>query len=215
VHAFLQRYGLVGKIRVNLEANHALLASTAFLHEIRYAFANDLFGSLDANRGDPLVGWDTDQFPTNLYQTTLVMHELLVHGGFTKGGLNFDAKLRRQSVDPVDLFHAHVGAMDCYARGLEIAAQMVEDEVLERAVHHRYRGWENELGTAIREGRTDLESLQRRALELGEPQLESGRQEMLENLLNHYVFGDASTSDARRSSSLARERLAEEVGRSR
>lgn len=187
VHAFLLRYGLAGDIRVNLEANHATLADISFLHEIMYAFANDIFGSLDANRGDKLLGWDTDQFPTNRYQTTLVMYVILKHGGFKTGGLNFDAKLRRQSVDPVDLFHAHIGAMDAFAAGLKSAARMLEDGVIEDFLAERYAGWEEGIGRRIMDGETDFEELQRHAIEHGEPRLRSGRQEMLENVLNDYV----------------------------
>ena len=187
VHAFLQRYDLAGDIKVNLEANHATLASTSFIYEINYAFANDLFGSLDANQGDKLLGWDTDQFPTNRYQATLVMYAVLKHGGFTTGGLNFDSKLRRQSIDPVDMFHAHIGGMDTYARGLKSAAKLLEDGVLEDFVSQRYAGWDAEFGQRILNGKVDLESAQQHAIEHGEPELQSGHQEMLENILNEYV----------------------------
>ncbi len=187
VHAFLQRYSLTEHIKVNLEANHATLANTAFLYEIEYAFANDIFGSLDANRGDKLLGWDTDQFPTDRYQAALVMHSVLKHGGFTNGGLNFDCKLRRQSIDPLDLFYAHIGAMDTYARGLQAAAKMLQDGVLEEIVKQRYSGWETDLGRKILNGKCDFSELQQHAMKIGEPELQSGHQELLENILNDYV----------------------------
>ena len=187
VHAFLQRYGLADDVKVNLEANHAELASTAFLYEVMYAFANGIFGSLDANRGDRLLGWDTDQFPADRYQAMMVMYLLLKHGGFTTGGLNFDCKLRRQSIDPADLFHAHIGAMDTYARGLKSAARLWQDGVLEDFLKQRYAGWQSELGQRVLNGQIGFEELQQHAVEHGEPELQSGHQEMLENILNEYV----------------------------
>lgn len=187
VHAFLQRYGLADEIKVNLEANHATLAKTSFLYEIKYAFANGIFGSLDANQGDKLLGWDTDEFPKDRFQIAMVVYEVLRHGGFTTGGLNFDSKLRRQSIEPVDLFYAHIGAMDAYARGLKSAARMLEDGVLENFMSDRYAGWESNLGKRILAGETDFAELQQHAIDHGEPQLQSGRQEMLEYLVDEYL----------------------------
>jgi xylose isomerase len=185
--AFLQRYNLVDHFRMNIENNHATLAGHTFQHELEYAVANGIFGSVDANQGDLFLGWDTDQFPTNLYDATLAMYTILRGGGFTTGGLNFDAKLRRQSIDPVDLFHAHVGAMDTFARGLKIAAKMLKDGKFEQAVAKRYAGWDAGLGAKIEKGKVGFAELEAYTLANGEPEVQSGRQEMLENLLNEYI----------------------------
>ncbi|MFW6164202.1 MAG: xylose isomerase [Planctomycetota bacterium] len=185
-YAFLQRYDLVDHLKLNIEANHATLAGHTFHHELAFAIANDIFGSVDANRGDLLLGWDTDQFPTDLYDTTLGMYLILQAGGFTTGGLNFDAKVRRQSIDPVDLFHAHIGGMDAFARGLEGAARMIEDGTFADFIAQRYSGWDGELGQQIEHGEVGFEDLEAYALE-HEPEVQSGRQEMLENILNQYL----------------------------
>lgn len=186
-HAFLLSCGLRDHFRLNIEANHATLAGHSFAHELEYCVAHGLLGSIDANRGDDLLGWDTDQFPTNLYDTTAAMYAVLRGGGFTTGGLNFDARLRRQSIDPVDLFHAHIGAMDAFARGLKIAAQLLADDVFTGAVRRRYAEWSEGLGARISGGQADLAELEAYTLAHGEPQLVSGRQEALENLLNAYL----------------------------
>ncbi len=186
-HAFLLKHGLVGHFKLNIEANHATLAGHTLIHELAYCVANDLLGSVDANRGDLLLGWDTDQFPTNLYDTTLAMYTILRGGGFKTGGLNFDAKLRRQSMDPVDLFHAHIGGMDAFARGLTCAARMIENGDFERNLKSRYAGWDEELGRRIERGDVGLGELEAYTLEHGEPDRQSGRQEFLENLLNEYI----------------------------
>ncbi len=186
-HAFLQKYNLVDDFKLNIEANHATLAGHTFQHELAYCVANGILGSVDANRGDMLLGWDTDQFPTNIYDATLAMYTILQGGGFDKGGLNFDAKVRRQSVDGIDLFYAHVGAMDCFARGLKNAARLIEDKVLENAVKERYAGWDGELGSKIEGKKVGFAELEAYILEHGEPELASGRQEMLENILNEYI----------------------------
>jgi xylose isomerase len=184
VHAFLQRHGLAGEYRLNLEVNHATLAGHSFQHEIAYALANELFGSVDINRGDPQLGWDTDQFPNDPLEATLALYEILRAGGLTTGGFNFDAKLRRQSVDPADLFHAHVGGVDTLARGLLAAARLVEEGRLAARVEDRYAAWGGALGRAILEGRHDLASLADLALAQGlDPKPVSGRQEELENLV--------------------------------
>src|SRR5690606_30881765 len=137
---------LAGHFKLNIEANHATLAGHSFQHELEYCVANGLLGSIDANRGDLLLGWDTDQFPTNVYDTTLAMMTVLRGGGFTTGGLNFDAKLRRQSIDPVDLFHAHIGGIDAFAYGLKVAARIMADGKLESIRQARYAGWDSDLG---------------------------------------------------------------------
>jgi xylose isomerase len=189
VHAFLRRYGLEREVKLNIEVNHATLAGHSFLHELAYAIAHDLFGSVDVNRGDPQLGWDTDQFPNSAEETTLALFAILRAGGFASGGgFNFDAKLRRQSVDPVDLFHAHVGGVDTLARGLLNAARMIEDGRLQAFVDERYAGWDSGLGQAILKGEQSLEQLSDRVLERGiEPRPRSGRQEWLENLVNRFV----------------------------
>ncbi len=186
-HAFLQKYGLDKHLKLNIEANHATLAAHSFVHELEYCVANDLLGSVDANRGDTLLGWDTDQFPTNIYETTLAMHTILKGGGFTTGGLNFDAKLRRQSIDPEDLFHAHIGAMDAFARGLKIAAKIIEDKRFEDFTKQRYSKWDSGIGQDIEKGKAGFEDLEKYILKNGEPEVQSGRQEMLENILNEYI----------------------------
>lgn len=186
-HAFLQRYGLTDHLKLNIEANHATLAGHTFHHELAYAAANGLLGSVDANRGDMLLGWDTDQFPTDLYDTTLAMYVILKSGGFTTGGLNFDARVRRQSIEPIDLFHAHVGAMDAFARGLKNAAALLREKKFENFIKKRYSGWDKGLGKQIEQGKTSFEELEAYTLKHGEPELQSGRQEMLENLFNEYI----------------------------
>ncbi|HOK95784.1 MAG TPA: xylose isomerase [Anaerohalosphaeraceae bacterium] len=185
--AFLRKYGLIEHFKMNIEANHATLAGHTFQHELALAAANGLLGSVDANRGDLLLGWDTDQFPTDIYDTTLAMYIILKAGGFTTGGLNFDAKVRRQSIDAADLFYAHIGAMDAFARGLKIAAKMLDDGKFEAALKQRYAGWDTGLGQKIEKGKVGFEELERYILDNGEPELVSGRQELLENMLNDYI----------------------------
>lgn len=188
VHAFLQRYGLEKEFKVNIEANHAILSGHSFQHEVAYALANDIFGSLDINRGDPQLGWDTDQFPNDVAETALILYTLLKGGGFSSGGMNFDAKLRRQSIEPEDLFHAHIGGMDVLARGLLIAERMIQDAALGKQSEDRYAGWRGGLGERILSGKANLTELSDLALDKGlDPKPRSGRQEMLENLVNRYL----------------------------
>jgi xylose isomerase len=164
------------------------LAGHSFQHELEYAAVNGLLGSVDANRGDLLLGWDTDQFPTDLYETTLAMLTILKAGGFTSGGLNFDAHVARESFEPVDLFHAHIGAMDAFARGLKIASAILADGRLEGFVKGRYASWDRGIGAEIEAGRVDLEGLRRHMVAQGEIRPnESGRVEMLENMINDYI----------------------------
>jgi xylose isomerase len=187
VHAFLRRFGLEKEIKLNIEVNHATLAGHAFAHELAYAIANDLLGSVDINRGDPQLGWDTDQFPNSTDEAALGLYIILQGGGLTTGGFNFDAKLRRQSIEPVDLFHAHIGGVDTLARGLLRAARMIKDGALAEFVQQRYAGWNGELGRAIAAGQRSLTDLSDYIVREGvEPRPRSGRQEMLENLLNRY-----------------------------
>ena len=185
--AFLQKYDLLDDFKLNIEANHATLAGHDFCHELAFCVANGILGSVDANRGDMLLGWDTDQFPTNLYDTTLAMYIILQGGGFTTGGLNFDAHVRRQSIEPIDLFYAHIGGMDAFARGLKGAAKMTEDKTFAKAVADRYQGWSGQLGSKIESKQVGFEELESYILEHGEPDVQSGRQELLENLLNDYI----------------------------
>ncbi len=188
VAGLLQRLGLERDVKLNVEANHATLAGHSFEHEVALASALGVFGSIDMNRGDLLCGWDTDQFPNNLGEIALVIYHILKAGGFSTGGLNFDAKVRRQSIDPADLFHAHVGAMDLCARGLLIAERMLADGRLEQALQERYRGWQGEFGQQLLAGKLSLDAVAARTLERDQdPEPASGRQEYLENLLNRYI----------------------------
>jgi len=188
VHGFLQRYGLEGEIRVNIEANHATLAGHSFEHELSYAIAHDIFGSIDMNRGDPQNGWDTDQFPNNISDVAIAMYTIFSGGGFGSGGINFDAKLRRQSIDPIDLLHAHIGGMDICARGLLIAEKMIQDDLLAQERRDRYAGWSDDFGEAILNGSLSMTEISERVLAMKiEPVACSGRQELLENLVNRYI----------------------------
>ena len=189
VHGFLVRYGLVDEYRVNIEANHATLAGHSFHHDVAYAVANGIFGSIDANRGDYQNGWDTDQFPNSVEEVALALYEILKSGGFTSGGFNFDAKLRRQSMDRTDLFHGHIGGIDTLARSLLVAADMLERHTLEASREARYAGWSGGLGAAIAGGGESLESLEAKVA-AGEidPSPVSGRQELLENLVNQRIW---------------------------
>ncbi len=187
VYGFLLKNGLANDFKMNVEANHATLAGHTFHHELEFCAANGILGSVDANRGDELLGWDTDQFPTNIYDTTLAMHTVLKGGGFTTGGLNFDAHVRRQSIDVEDLFHAHIGAMDAFARGLKIAARLIEDKVFDGFISDRYSGWNSELGREIESRKVGFEELEAYTMQHGEPEVRSGRQELIENVLNEYV----------------------------
>ena len=188
VFSFLQAHGLEREIKVNIEQNHAILAGHSFEHEIALANTLGVFGSIDMNRGDELLGWDTDQFPNNLPNMILAFLEILRGGGFTTGGVNFDAKLRRQSIDPDDLITAHAGAMDLCARALLIAERIIDDGALADHVDARYAGWDGKEGKAILKGKRSLADLAVRVEQGGvEPQPVSGRQEYLENLINSYL----------------------------
>ncbi|MFW6062178.1 MAG: xylose isomerase [Planctomycetota bacterium] len=186
--AFLQKYGLVDDFKLNIEANHATLAGHTFQHELEFAAANGILGSVDANRGDLLLGWDTDQFPTDLYDTTRAMLTILKAGGLTTGGLNFDAHVARESFEPVDLFHAHIGGMDAFARGLKIAAKIRADGVLAELVKDRYSSWDSGVGADIEAGKMTFSDLKKYMTDKGEaaPGF-SGRQEYIENLVNEYI----------------------------
>lgn len=184
---FLREYGLMEHFKLNIETNHATLAGHTMRHELEVALAAGALGSIDANTGDELIGWDTDQFPTNIYLTTQIMLVLLKMGGFTTGGLNFDAKVRRESFEPVDLFHAHIGGMDAFARGLKIAHAMIEDGRVDDFVKARYSTFDSGIGAQIEKGAVGFAELEAFTLKNGEPALGSGRQEMLENLVNEFI----------------------------
>ena len=186
VYGFLKDFGLEKEVKVNIEQGHAILAGHSFEHELAMARALGIFGSIDMNRNDYQSGWDTDQFPNNVPETALAYYEVLKAGGFTTGGTNFDAKLRRQSLDPEDLILAHVGAMDICAAGLKAAAAMLEDGRLEAARAERYAGWDSAEGQALL--RSDFEQISARVVaEDVNPEPKSGRQERLENLVNRFL----------------------------
>lgn len=185
---FLKEYNLIDHFKLNIEANHATLAGHSFEHELAVASAAGKLGSVDANRGDLLLGWDTDQFPTNIYQTTLAMMVILKQDGLGSGGLNFDAKVRRSSTDTLDLVHAHIGGMDAFARGLLIAHKIIEDKVLSDFVEKRYSSFDSEIGKKLMSGKYGLKDVEKWVIESGKPVLESGRQELLENIINSYII---------------------------
>jgi xylose isomerase len=188
VYGFLERYDLLADVKVNIEQNHAVLAGHTFEHEIMLANALGVFGSVDLNRGDALLGWDTDQFAMDVSELTLVMHEILKNGGFTTGGMNFDAKIRRQSIDPADLLHGHVGSIDACARALINAAAMLEKGTLAKPVAERYAGWNSTEGKAILAGERSLDQVADRAIaDRLDPKPRSGRQEYLEGLVMRSV----------------------------
>lgn len=189
--AFLQKYGLMDDFRLNIEGNHATLAGHTFQHELATARINGVFGSIDANTGDAQLGWDTDQFPANVYDNMLVMLEVLKAGGFTTGGLNFDAKCRRGSFTPEDIVLAHIAGMDAYALALRLAIRVREDGLLDDFIKERYASYESGIGAEIVSGRATLESLEEYALAKGEvlDSVKSGRQEYLEASLNALMFG--------------------------
>jgi xylose isomerase len=189
VHGFLVNYDLVDDYRLNIEGNHATLAGHSFHHEVAYAVANGIFGSIDANRGDAQNGWDTDQFPNSVDELSLVLYEIMRGGGFSTGGFNFDTKLRRQSIDRADLFHGHIGGIDTLARALLVAEALIEGDVLLAPKDKRYRGWTEHLGRGILEGGETLESLAA-VVENGDidPAPVSGQQEFLENKVNRVIW---------------------------
>jgi len=184
---FLREYDLMDHFQLNLETNHATLANHSMQHEMQVAAAAGALGSVDANTGHPQLGWDTDQFPTDIYLTTEIMLEVLRMGGLTKGGMNFDAKARRESFEPIDLFHAHIGGMDAFARGLKIAQAIIDDGRLDEFISKRYSSWDSGIGAKIESGEADFNELSEYSLSQPEPEVESGRQEMLENLINEFI----------------------------
>ncbi len=192
VHGFLERYDLTDEYKVNIEVNHATLSGHSFHHEVAYALDNGIFGSVDANRGDPQNGWDTDQFPNSVDDLSLALYEIVRAGGFSTGGFNFDTKLRRQSLARDDLFWGHIGGIDTLARSLLVAETMLTDGGLERARQQRYSGWESDLGNWIMNGDADLAALADQAVANRlDPQPVSGRQEQLENEVNRMIWNAA------------------------
>lgn len=187
VLSFLREFDLLEYFKINVEANHATLAGHSFAHDLAVAAEAGKLGSVDANMGDPLLGWDTDQFPTDINDVTRAMLVILENGGLGSGGLNFDAKVRRGSIDTVDLFYAHIGGMDTFARALLVAQSLIDDGRIAEFREARYAGWNEGFGKAMLEGRLTLENLEAKALELGEPERKSGRQEMLENILTSAI----------------------------
>ena len=185
---FLKEYNLIDHFKLNIEANHATLAGSTFEHELAVSSIAGKLGSVDANRGDLLLGWDTDQFPNDIYSAIMAMIIILNQGGLGKGGLNFDAKVRRTSTDPVDLFYAHIGGMDTFAKALLIADSIIKDKALSKIVDDRYSSYNSGIGAEIMSGKTGLEEIEKWVLANDAPVLQSGRQEMLENILNSYIF---------------------------
>ena len=188
VLGFLRKYDLIKDFKLNIEANHATLAGHTFQHELLMSRINGVLGSIDANQGDMLLGWDTDQFPTNIYDATLCMYEVLKNGGIAPGGLNFDAKVRRGSFQPDDLFISYIVGMDTFAKGLLVADQLMSDGALENFVTERYSSYTTGIGKKIVENETDFEELAAYALTHDHIQMKSGRQEMLEDILNRYIY---------------------------
>lgn len=186
--AFLQSYGLEDVFKLNIEANHATLAGHTFEHELRVSRINGKLGSIDANQGDMLLGWDTDEFPTDLYSCTLAMYEILQNGGLGRGGVNFDAKVRRTSFEPIDVVYAHIAGMDSFARGLKVAAKLLEDRVLENFIEDRYSSFKTGIGADIVNGKADFKSLEAYALENDQIRNQSGRLEYLRTILNQYLL---------------------------
>ncbi|MCH2132495.1 MAG: xylose isomerase [Phycisphaerales bacterium] len=184
---FLREHDLLDEFMLNIETNHATLASHSMEHELQVAAAAGMLGSIDANMGHEHLGWDTDHFPTDIYLTTRIMRIVLEMGGLDSGGLNFDAKRRRGSFEPVDLFHAHIAGMDAFARGLRIAAAIRVDRRLDDAIQARYAQWDTELGQRVEAGDCTLEDLEAHAGSIGEPTLASGREEMLESIFNDHI----------------------------
>ncbi|MGI6127911.1 MAG: xylose isomerase [Planifilum sp.] len=187
-YAFLQKYDLVDHFKFNIEANHATLAGHTFEHELHYARIHGMLGSIDANQGHPLLGWDTDEFPTDLYSVTLAMVEVLKNGGLGRGGLNFDAKVRRGSFEPEDLFIAHIAGMDAFAVGLKVAHRLLEDGVLDQVLERRYRSFTEGIGKEIVEGKADFHKLEQYVLDLTEIRNESGRTEEIKATINRYLL---------------------------
>jgi len=187
VIGFLRQWNLMDDFKINIEVNHATLAGHTFQHELQVAADTNMLGSMDANRGDYQNGWDTDQFPNNLNELTEAMLIFLEAGGLQGGGINFDAKIRRSSTDPLDLFYAHIGGMDCFARALITADAILQKSEYKQLRKERYASFDSGRGKAFEEGKLSLEELRAFAIENGEPKSISGKQEYLENIINRYI----------------------------
>lgn len=187
VISFLKTYGLDKKFKLNIEANHATLATHTFQHELNMARIHDMLGSVDANQGDMLLGWDTDQFPTNLYDATLAMYEILKAGGLTTGGLNFDAKVRRESFTMEDIAYSYIAGMDTFAKGLRVAAELIEQKVFDKVIDERYSSYTHGIGKDIIENKTNFHELSAYALAHDKVCVGSGKQERLERILSDYL----------------------------
>tara|TARA_B100000686_G_C16399156_1_gene766371 strand:- start:63 stop:773 length:711 start_codon:yes stop_codon:yes gene_type:complete len=186
--AFIRKAGLEGEIKLNIEANHATLSGHSYEHEIAYAIANNALGSLDINRGDNLLGWDTDQFPNNPADLIIAFYHIFSNGGLGKGGLNFDAKIRRQSIEPEDLFYAHIGGMDVCAKTILAVERLIKDDILPKYIKERYADWQGNLGKFIHTKTTTLDDIHKKVIDENiEPKPRSGNQEYLENILNKYL----------------------------
>jgi xylose isomerase len=187
VIGFLRQYDLLNDFKLNVEVNHATLAGHTFTHELQVAADAGLLGSMDANRGDYQNGWDTDQFPNNINELTEAMLVILEAGGFAGGGINFDAKIRRNSTDPEDLFHAHIGGMDAFARALIIADNILNRSDYKKVRKNRYASFDKAQGKEFEDGKLSLEDLRTYAIANGEPLTKSGKQEYMENIINRYI----------------------------
>ncbi|WP_284641502.1 xylose isomerase [Paenibacillus silviterrae] len=186
--SFLRQYDLLPYFKLNIEANHATLAGHTFEHELRVSRINGVLGSIDANQGDMLLGWDTDEFPTDLYSTTLAMYEILLNeGGIGRGGVNFDAKVRRTSFEPIDVVYAHIAGMDAFARGLQVAAKLIEDRVFEQILDTRYASYKSGIGADIVSGKANFKTLEAYALQNNPIVNQSGRLELIKATLNQYI----------------------------
>jgi len=188
IHEFLKEYDLIEHFKLNIEANHATLSGNTFEHELIVASNAGKLGSIDANRGDLLLGWDTDQFPNDIYSATMAMLVVLKQNGLEKGGLNFDAKVRRSSTDPIDLFYAHIGGIDTFAKALLIADSIIKDGVFDKFIEERYSSFNSGIGIEIMNGKLGFEEIDKWVKENELPALTSGRQELLENILNSYIY---------------------------
>ncbi|MBP1990056.1 xylose isomerase [Paenibacillus eucommiae] len=187
--SFLHKYELIPYFKINAEANHATLAGHTFEHELRLARVNGVLGSIDANQGDMLLGWDTDEFPTDLYASTLAMYEILQNeGGIGRGGVNFDAKVRRSSFEPIDGVYAHIAGMDTFARGLQIAAKLIEERALDNVIEQRYSSFKSGIGAEIAAGRANFHTLEAYALQNKPIFNESGRLELIKSIVNQYII---------------------------
>lgn len=186
--SFLKTYGLDNRFKLNIEANHATLAGHTFEHELYVSRIHGMLGSVDANQGDPNLGWDTDEFPTDLYSTTLAMYQILKNGGLRSGGLNFDAKVRRASMTPIDLFYGHIAGMDAFARGLKVAAKLVEDQVFDKVIEERYNSFKTGIGAVVLDGSATLQSMEEYVIDKEFVVQSSGRQELLLSTLNQYLI---------------------------